>query len=41
MMEKSTIYDFNYSGTTLLIYVITKDNFIEINLGDSGSFLFV
>ena len=40
-MENSKIYDFELSGTTVLIYLITKDNILEINLGDSGSFVFI
>jgi hypothetical protein len=40
-MEKSKIYDFHSSGTTVLIYIITKYNIIEISLGDSGSFVFI
>lgn len=40
-MDKSKIYDFRMSGTTALIYLINKESIIEINLGDSGSFVFV
>jgi hypothetical protein len=40
-MEKTKIYDFHLSGTTVLIYIITKTNIIEISLGDSGSFVFI
>lgn len=40
-MENNKTYDFSLSGTTVLIYLITKDKLIEINLGDSGSFVFI
>jgi hypothetical protein len=40
MMNAKT-YDYSMSGTTALIYIITNEKIIEINLGDSGSFVFL